>query len=227
MAVFNNLFSNEQPTSMFGEQERTWGDRFNNPMTQFGLTLLQNHGRPTRQAGPLSGLSENLDRAQQYQMHDQEKREAAQLAAQQGAASAEQNEQFMAYLAQEHPDLVGLARSQMGVVERLVEDRKKRAGEAPSLETIYDPETGQPYKAQWNYQVSDWDQVGGTKAPTGPLGPNPTNKIYPVTTGGRINGRWTRPFRRALPRNDHRASATAVKLLPKSFPRNSSTRSDM
>lgn len=38
---------------------------------------------------------------------------------------------------------------------------------APDLETLYDTETGLPYKAAWNPETGQFDRVGGVKAPSG------------------------------------------------------------
>ncbi len=36
---------------------------------------------------------------------------------------------------------------------------------APTVQEFYDPESGQPYQAQWNRQTGGWDRVGGVKKP--------------------------------------------------------------
>lgn len=38
---------------------------------------------------------------------------------------------------------------------------------APDIEELYDPQTGQPYKATWNPETKQFDRVGGIKAPSG------------------------------------------------------------
>jgi hypothetical protein len=35
---------------------------------------------------------------------------------------------------------------------------------APSMETLYDEKTGQPYKAQWDTATKSWKRIGGNKA---------------------------------------------------------------
>lgn len=38
---------------------------------------------------------------------------------------------------------------------------------APSVQSIYDPNTGMEKKVQWNPQTKAWDDIGGVKAPSG------------------------------------------------------------
>lgn len=40
-------------------------------------------------------------------------------------------------------------------------------GKAPSVQSIYDPNTGMEKKVQWNPQTKAWDDIGGVKAPSG------------------------------------------------------------
>lgn len=49
---------------------------------------------------------------------------------------------------------------------------------APETQVFYDEETGQEYRAQWNPQTQQWQQIGGVKAEAGPLVENN------VSTGG-------------------------------------------
>lgn len=37
---------------------------------------------------------------------------------------------------------------------------------APTVQQFYDPQSGQPYQAQWNPKTRSWDKVGGNKAPS-------------------------------------------------------------
>ncbi|MBN9075022.1 MAG: hypothetical protein BGN87_11540 [Rhizobiales bacterium 65-79] len=40
---------------------------------------------------------------------------------------------------------------------------------APTVQQFFDPQTGQPYAAQWNPQTKSWDKVGGNKIPANGL----------------------------------------------------------
>lgn len=51
--------------------------------------------------------------------------------------------------------------------QQRADEQAKLAAAAPDLQEMYDPETGQPYKARWNPQTQAFDRVGGTKAPDG------------------------------------------------------------
>lgn len=61
----------------------------------------------------------------------------------------------------------------------------------PNVEEIYDPKTGQPYKAIWNPKTGQYEQVGGVKAPSGTsltVGPDGTVQFQqgggkPLTEG--------------------------------------------
>lgn len=61
----------------------------------------------------------------------------------------------------------------------------------PGVEEIYDPKTGQPYKAIWNPKTGQFEQVGGVKAPSGTsltVGPDGTVQFQqgggkPLTEG--------------------------------------------
>lgn len=59
-----------------------------------------------------------------------------------------------------------------------------RAQKAPALSELFDEQTGQPYKAQWNPETKQFERVGGIKAPTGTsLSVSPDGQVS-FTQGG-------------------------------------------
>ena len=54
-----------------------------------------------------------------------------------------------------------------------------QAPEAPKVETFYDPQTGQQYKAQWDANTGNWVKVGGAKAESNgiTIGPDGTVQV--------------------------------------------------
>lgn len=60
------------------------------------------------------------------------------------------------------------ANQQTGAVEQLGNFAKpdQSAEKAPSIVEVFDEQTGQPYKAQYNPQTQTFDRVGGVKAPS-------------------------------------------------------------
>lgn len=59
--------------------------------------------------------------------------------------------------------------------------------EAPTVVESYDPATGQPTKKQWNEKTGQWEDFGGTKAPSGGMqittNPDGTTSIHMGGTG--------------------------------------------
>jgi hypothetical protein len=63
------------------------------------------------------------------------------------------------------PDMQGFARAypqQFG--EAYLKAKMPGEAKPPTVETFYDPNSGQSYKGQWNPQTQSWDRVGGNKA---------------------------------------------------------------
>jgi hypothetical protein len=74
------------------------------------------------------------------------------------------------------------------------------------------PMTPQASAAPVQRKDSTTPNHSSSREPMAPRRPNRTSNRKPVTTGGRISGMWTMPFKSDLPQKRPRASASATRM---------------
>jgi hypothetical protein len=94
---------------------------------------------------------------------------------------------FAKGISTQYPDIAAAVTS--GAITPADAFKAMQTGQKPPTVTdIYDPTTGQPYKAQWDAKTGTWDQLGGVKVPASGAGSAEDDAAAKEIAGAIISG---------------------------------------